>query len=67
MPLTLLVSWLIFSTSRVFYNIYLHPLRRFPGPLAARASTWWMAYIEVWKHESMPDALFRLHAQYGVY
>lgn len=40
-PLTFLcgtLQLLIFNVLRCFYNVFLHPLRDFPGPLANRAS-----------------------------
>jgi hypothetical protein len=49
----------------VVQSIFFHPLSRFPGPLAARATGWWKTYVEVVKQESMVDVLFKLHEQYG--
>jgi cytochrome P450 len=56
---------LIYCATFLFYNAYLHPLRSFPGPLAARSTEWWKVYVEVWKRESMTDVLQRLHKRYG--
>jgi hypothetical protein len=61
----LVAGWLIVGAGRLIFNVFFHPLREYPGPLAARASLWWKIYIEVIKQESMTDALFRLHKQYG--
>jgi cytochrome P450 len=55
-------TWLL---AGLIHNVYFHPLRRYPGPLAARASEWWKVYIEVWKKESMTEVLSRLHEEYG--
>jgi hypothetical protein len=64
---TLVLVWLGSALSRVVYNLFLHPLRKYPGPLGAKATTWWKTYIEVVKQESMPDVLLRLHSKYGWY
>ena len=64
---TLFLAWLGLGVFRLFYNVFFHPLRAYPGPLGARATTWWKTYIEVWKQESMTDVLFKLHKQFGPY
>jgi hypothetical protein len=63
--LTLFVAWLVFNVSRLVYNIFLHPLSQFPGPLAAKATRWWKTYIEVVRQDSFTDVLIKLHKQYG--
>jgi hypothetical protein len=62
---SIFLGWAGFQVYQLIYNIFLHPLKAFPGPLAAGASTWWKTYIEVFKQQSMTDVLFDLHAQYG--
>ncbi|PSR71633.1 hypothetical protein PHLCEN_2v12486 [Hermanssonia centrifuga] len=47
------------------YNIYLHPLSKFPGPRLAAATIWWKAYIELYKKQGLVDKLTELHALYG--
>jgi hypothetical protein len=64
---TLLLAWLGLRFSQLVYNLIFHPLRAYPGPLAAKATTWWKTYIEVVKQESMVDVLFDLHRQFGTY
>ena len=61
----LLLAWLTLGVFRLFYNVFFHPLRAYPGPLVAGATTWWKTYIEVVKQESMIDVLFKLHEQFG--
>ncbi|KPI37259.1 Trichodiene oxygenase [Cyphellophora attinorum] len=56
---------LIYCTTFLFYNAYLHPLRSFPGPLAGRSTEWWKVYIEVFQKESWAEVLQRLHERYG--
>ncbi|KAM4058611.1 cytochrome p450 [Hirsutella rhossiliensis] len=50
---------------RVLYNVFLHPLRKFPGPLLAGATSGWKAYKEVIKRETLAQELFDLHRRYG--
>ncbi|GJE93186.1 cytochrome P450 [Phanerochaete sordida] len=61
----LILSWLLYNVTTVIYNIYFHPLARFPGPRLAAASEWWQAYVEVIKEESLSKKLLDLHAKYG--
>ncbi len=63
---TFFLAWFSWGILRVFYNVFLHPLRAYPGPLGAKATTWWKTYIEVWKQESMVDVLFKLHREFGL-
>ncbi|KAH7383046.1 putative P450 monooxygenase [Cadophora sp. MPI-SDFR-AT-0126] len=62
---TLLLSWICLKIGQTVYNVFFHPLRAFPGPTAAKATTWWKTYIEVVTQESMVDVLIRLHKQFG--
>lgn len=50
---------------KVLYNLYLHPLRAFPGPKLAAASLWWQVHLEVFKGESLCMKLVELHRIYG--
>jgi hypothetical protein len=63
--LSVLLTWIVVQSGQLLYNVFLHPLKAYPGPLAAGASLWWKTYIEVVKQESMVDVLLRLHEQYG--
>ncbi|KAF8263845.1 cytochrome P450 [Lactarius quietus] len=63
--LTALTAILIFSACRILYNLYLHPLSRFPGPKLAACSRLWLAYRELIKGESLGDLRAELHRQYG--
>ena len=64
---TAIALWYVTEVARVVYNLLLHPLKTFPGPLAARVTDWWKTYIEVFKQESMVDVLLDLHKRYGSY
>lgn len=50
---------------QVLYNVFFHPLRKFPGPLLAGATSGWKAYKEVIKRETLAQELFDLHRRYG--
>jgi hypothetical protein len=62
---TLFLAWITWRAFNLFYNVFFHPLRSFPGPLPAKVTAWWKTYVEVVKQESMTDVLFKLHEQYG--
>lgn len=50
---------------QVIYNVFFHPLRKFPGPAMAGATSLWKKYKEVIKQETMALELFDLHRRYG--
>jgi hypothetical protein len=60
-----LVAILTFAIWRIIYNLYFHPLSRFPGPRLAACSRLWLAYRELIKRESLGDLRVELHRQYG--
>lgn len=62
---SLVLAWLALQSARIFYNIFLHPLRRYPGPVGAQATDWYKAYIELFQKKNWTDQLFELHKQYG--
>ena len=64
---TIFLAWLSLKVFRLFYNVLFHPFRSYPGPLGAKATTWWKTYIEVGKQEYLTDVLFKLHKQFGPY
>ena len=49
----------------VVYNVYFHPLAKFPGPPLAGATEYWKAYIECIASRSFCHELVGLHARYG--
>lgn len=53
------IFWLYY----LLYQIFLSPLARVPGPLAARISRLWLVY-HGWKGD-FHDVLIDLHARYG--
>jgi len=62
---TLITAMLTWSCWSAFYNVYLHPLARFPGPKLAAASKYWLFYQEFVRGVSLSDVRDELHAQYG--
>ena len=56
------LSWLAYHT---FYNLYLHPLCKFPGPKLAAASSTWRFFVECVLDRSFCHVLEGLHSTYG--
>jgi hypothetical protein len=56
------VAYVVYA---VIYNVYFHPLAKFPGPPVARVTTYWKAYVECIANQSFSHVLVELHAQYG--
>lgn len=52
-----------YAILKIFYNLFLHPLRRFPGPLLARATviTYQRKILQGYSHKWLQD----LHEKYG--
>jgi hypothetical protein len=63
--LALVAAVLTWSLCSALYNVYLHPLARFPGPKLAAASKYWLFYQEFVRGISLSDVRDELHAQYG--
>jgi hypothetical protein len=49
----------------MLYNIYLHPLRAFPGPKLAACSFLYEFYFDVLKRGKYVWQIDRLHEKYG--
>lgn len=49
----------------IVYNLYFHPLSRFPGPRVAAVTTYWKGYVECVANRSFCHELVGLHAKYG--
>lgn len=64
--LLLLTAAGLYGLGRAVYNVFFHPLRKFPGPLMAGATSSWKAYKEVIKQETLAQELFVLHEKYGM-
>ena len=66
------LSFLLFCSSAlisllafVFYQLYLHPLAKYPGPLLGKITTLYAAY-HAWKGDIHLD-IWRCHERYGIY
>jgi hypothetical protein len=62
---TTAVGSLLYALVRVIYNIYFHPLSRFPGPRGAACTGWWLAYMELGRGVSLSTLRAQLHQKYG--
>ena len=51
----------------VFYRLYLHPLRGFPGPWLAAATGYYQTYYEVWRDGEFVPHVKELHRIYGLF
>ncbi|KAF5002153.1 hypothetical protein FDECE_10715 [Fusarium decemcellulare] len=54
---------IVYGIGQVLYNIFLHPLRNFPGPFLMRATR--MAYCYKLAMGTLPFDLLHLHNKYG--
>ncbi|KAI1366094.1 isotrichodermin C-15 hydroxylase [Xylaria arbuscula] len=63
LALTLALSVIIWQIAAVIYNIYFHPLRKFPGPLIQRASPLPWCYQHATGVQFMETQ--KLHDRYG--
>ena len=60
-------SLLLYALLRVIYNLFFHPLSRFPGPRGAACTRWWLAYMELGKGISLSTLRAELHQKYGTH
>ncbi|KAL1612220.1 hypothetical protein SLS60_000444 [Paraconiothyrium brasiliense] len=60
-----LITFLAYAVYTTVYNVYFHPLAKFPGPPIARTTIYWKAYVECILKKSFCDVLRELHAQYA--
>ncbi len=62
---TSILSWFLWVVINGTYNLYLHPLSKFPGPKLAAFTIWWKIYVELIQKKDLVEMLFELHAVYG--
>jgi hypothetical protein len=63
--LGLVVYTLVRSIGVTVYNLYFHPLAKFPGPTFAGSNAWYKTYHEVFLQKSWTTLLGELHEKYG--
>lgn len=61
----LAASPFVLFLAQIVYNVFFHPLRKFPGPRLAGATGLWRAYKEVILKETLAQELFDLHKKHG--
>ncbi|KAJ3545580.1 hypothetical protein NM688_g5608 [Phlebia brevispora] len=62
---TVVIAWVVWTLARGIYNIYWHPLSKYPGPTVAAFNIWWKFYHDVVADENLVDTLRVLHSKYG--
>ncbi|KAL5393346.1 hypothetical protein DPSP01_000169 [Paraphaeosphaeria sporulosa] len=60
-----LVASLLYTVWRLVYNIYFHPLAKFPGPWWAGATSYAEAYFDIIKGGRYFIEIEAMHARYG--
>lgn len=57
--------WACWVVSHWFYNLFLHPLRKVPGPRLAAMSSCYEFYYDVYQSGIYLKEIKRLHSIYG--
>ncbi len=57
------IKTIVSCIGRVIYNVYLHPLRSYPGPWFARASRLPFLYYQI--SGRLPQEVMKWHVKYG--
>lgn len=60
----LVAAYAIWTVSAWIYNLFFHPLSKFPGPRIAAITDLWRAWVWLIKQDSI-ERLFELHAIHG--
>lgn len=63
----LLLAFALYRLFKVVYNLYFHPLAKFPGPKLAAASHLYEFYWSVVQDGQFIWVLERLHKEHGTY
>ncbi|KAJ8093243.1 hypothetical protein PM082_020729 [Marasmius tenuissimus] len=59
------LAYLTTVTVRAAYRVFLHPLRKFPGPWTAAATHYYRAYYDIVKGGGWTKHMVDLHERYG--
>ncbi|KAJ3556245.1 hypothetical protein NM688_g2132 [Phlebia brevispora] len=62
---SLTLAWLVWIVLNGVYNLYWHPLAKYPGPKLAAATIWWKMYWELLREENLVDVVSGLHEVHG--
>ncbi|PWY91666.1 putative cytochrome P450 [Aspergillus sclerotioniger CBS 115572] len=65
LPWALVIAVVGYSIARILYNLFLHPLRHFPGPWWAACSHLHEFYFDVIQRGMFMWQIERMHQQYG--
>jgi hypothetical protein len=60
-------GWLLYGFLRVIYNVFFHPLSRFPGPPGAACTRWWLAYMQLGRGVNFSTMRAEYHQKYGTF
>ncbi|EPE32163.1 Cytochrome P450 [Glarea lozoyensis ATCC 20868] len=61
----LLVIFVLWLASLVFYRVFLHPLANFPGPKLAAVTRYYEAYFDVIQNGQYTFKIAEMHKKYG--
>ncbi|KAL7936142.1 cytochrome P450 [Trichoderma chlorosporum] len=61
----ILCVWVLYEVLRAVYNVTLHPLAGFPGPMTAGASYWYEGYFDLILWGRYTSEILRMHEKYG--
>lgn len=64
--LIIILSIVVYTLGLAVYRIYLHPLRKFPGPKLAASSFWYEFYYDVVCGGQYTFEIGRMHEIYGM-
>ena len=60
-----LLVFVLYRLSKAIYNLYFHPLHKFPGPKLAAATSLYEFYYSIIRDGEFMWELERMHNQYG--
>ena len=63
--LTITAALTLYSSSLIIYRLFIHPLRKIPGPWYVAATSWYEFYQDVVLGGNYVKEYPRLHARYG--
>jgi hypothetical protein len=63
---TLFLAFLLYRVFKAIYNVYFHPLAKFPGPKFAAATHLFEFYWSIVRDGELIWEIERLHKQYGM-